>query len=145
MKKIKKKLKLLIFLSFIFLLSNISHAEKSYLSEGKLLFEKKKYDEAKFKFEQVIVRNPKDENAYLYLSKIFKQNKKIDQEEINLDTVILLNPKNEEAIYNLALLNIKKSNFKKTNQLLEQFKNVCKITCEKANEIKVKLNNSLKK
>ena len=34
--------------------------------------------------------------------------------EKNLNTVILLNPKNEEAIFNLALLKIRKSNYKET-------------------------------
>ena len=38
-------------------------------------------------------------------------------EEQNLNTVILLNPKNEEAIYLLALLNIKKSDYVKIKKI----------------------------
>ena len=64
------------------------------MNDGLNLFKKKKFDEAKFKFEQDILFNPKSEMSYLYLSKIFnKMNKKL--EEQNLNTVILLNPKNE--------------------------------------------------
>ena len=62
-----------------------------------------------------------------------------------MQTVILLNPKNEEAIYSLALLNIDKSNFSETKKLLETFKKICKTICSKKEEIKNKLNNSLKK
>ena len=56
---------------------------------------------AKFKFEQDIVFNPKNEKSYLYLSKIFNKLKKKELEEKNLNTVLLINPKNEEATYNL--------------------------------------------
>ena len=69
-----------------------------YFQEGLNLFKNKKFEEAKFKFEQDIVFNPKNEMSYLYLSKIFKNLEKKDLEEQNLNTVILLNPKNEEAI-----------------------------------------------
>ena len=62
--------------------------------------------EAKFKFEQDIVFNPKSEMAYLYLSKIFKNLENKNLQEQNLNTVILLNPMNEEAIYNLAKLKL---------------------------------------
>ena len=40
-----------------------------------------------------------------------------DLEEQNLKTVILLNPKNEEAVYNLALLKKRKSNYTETKKL----------------------------
>ena len=43
-----------------------------YFQEGLNLYNNKKFDEAKFKFEQDIVFNPKSEMSYLYLSKIFK-------------------------------------------------------------------------
>ena len=70
-------------------------ANTEFFEEGKS-FKNKKFDEAKLKFEQDIVLNPKSEMSYLYLSKIFNNLKK-DLEEQNLNTVILLNPKNEEA------------------------------------------------
>ena len=63
----------------------------------------KKFKEAKFKFEQDIVFNPKSEMSYLYfIKKYLKILNKKDLQEQNLNTVILLNPENEEAIYNLS-------------------------------------------
>ena len=85
-------------LFFLFLLPNILLAKSEFFQEGVNLFNKNKYEKAKFKFEQDIVFNPKSEMSYLYLSKIFnKQNKKFRRK--NLNTVMILNPKNEEAIY----------------------------------------------
>ena len=45
------------------------------------LYEQKEFQKAKFKFEQDIVYNPKNEFSYLYLSKIFKNKKNLDLEE----------------------------------------------------------------
>ena len=87
-------------------------ANTLYFQEGLDLFNSKKYDQAKFKFEQDIVFNPKSEKSYLYLSKIFESLNKKDLQEQNLNTVILLNPKNEEAIYNLAKLKLDASDYK---------------------------------
>ena len=50
-------------------------ADKSFFSKGKDLFDDQKFDEAKFKFEQDIVYNPKSENSYLYLAKIYNKKK----------------------------------------------------------------------
>ena len=97
----------------LFFLSKNTMASSNFFDEGKKLFLEEKYKDAKFKFEKDIVFNPKSEKSYLFLAKIFKKQKKTILEENNLITVILLNPKNEEAIYFLALLNIKKSNFSK--------------------------------
>ena len=91
----------------------ILFAQDSYFKEGKELFELKKYKDSKFKFEKDIVFHPKNEKSYLYLAKIFNKEGNDDLEENNLNTVVLLNPKNEEAIYLLADLNIKKSDFSK--------------------------------
>ena len=91
-------------------------ANTKFFEEGLNLFKNKKFDEAKFKFEQDIVFNPKSEMSYLYLSKIFKNLDKKDLQEQNLKTVILLNPKNEEAIYNLAKLKLE-------NQIIKKVKN----------------------
>ena len=88
--------------------------------------------------------NPKSENSYLYLAKIFKEEKKDSLEENNLNTVLLLNPKNEEAIYLLALLNIKKSNFSKAKSLITTMSLVCEKMCSKKNELKEKLDSSQK-
>ena len=120
-------------------------AESTNFEKGKNLYDEKKYDLAKFKFEQDIVFNPKNENSYLYLAKIYKFKKQAKLEEKNLNTVILLNPKNEQAIYNLALLKIKKSNYDETKRLIKDFKKVCKKLCEKTSDLQKKLDTVLKK
>ena len=125
--------------------TNISFAENNYFQDGKKFFEEKKYKQAKFFFEKDIVFNPKNENSYLYLAKIFKIEKKDILEESNLETTLLLNPKNEEAIYNLALLNIKKSNFSKSKKLIDTFDKVCKNLCTSKKKLQETLDNSNKK
>ena len=109
--------KLILYLFAINLLTIISYAKADYLIEGIDLFNKKKFEDAKFKFEKNIVFNPKSEKSYLYLSKIFNKLEKKDLEEQNLNTVILLNPKNEEALYNLAKLKLSTSDYKKSLEL----------------------------
>ena len=126
---------------FIF---EIAVAKNIFFKEGKTLFDKKKYLDSKFYFEKDIVFNPKSENSYLYLAKIFKKQKKDILEENNLNTVLLLNPKNEEAIYLLALLNIKKSNFSEVDNLILTLTTVCKEMCFTTKELKEKLNRSQK-
>ena len=106
----KNYYKFIILIILLFSSNNV-FAEKNYFTEGENLFNNKKYEKAKFKFEQDILFNPKNEKSYLYLAKIFKITKKVNLEENNLNTVILLNPRNEVAIYSLDLLNLKKSNF----------------------------------
>ena len=56
-------------------------AELSNFEKGKNFFDAKKYELAKFKFEQDIVFNPKNENSYLYLAKIYNFKKDDQQEE----------------------------------------------------------------
>ena len=101
----------------ICLLPNTLTANTKYFKQGIDLYKNKKFDEAKFKFEQDIVFNPKSEMSYLYLSKIFKSFEKKNLEEQNLNTVILINPKNEEAIYSLAKLKLDSSDYKKSKSL----------------------------
>ena len=108
-----------------------------------LLFKEKKFDLAKFKFEQDIVFNPKNENSYLYLAKIYKFKKNDDLEETNLKTVILLNPKNEEAILNLTFLKIRKSNYSESKKLIKTFKKICKNLCEQSSNLQNQLDNIL--
>ena len=129
-----------VYLIFLFLFfSNILLAENNFFLEGKRLFDLKKYKDSKLEFERDIVFNPKNEKSYLYLAKIFKQEKKTDLEENNLNTVILLNPKNEEAIYRLAILSIKKSDFSKTEELIKTFNLVCNKLCSSKKELQEKL------
>ena len=94
---------------FFFFSTSFSFAKSEFIKEGIDLYNKNKFEDAKFKFEQDIVFNPKSELSYLYLSKIFNKQDKKSLQEKNLNTVILLNPKNEEAIYNLAKLKLTSS------------------------------------
>ena len=138
-----KNLKLISILIFTFAFSN-AFAEINSFQDGKNLFDEKKYDLAKFKFEKDIVFNPKNENSYLYLAKIYKIKKNDNMEESNLKTVILLNPSNEEAVRDLALLKIRKSNYSETEKLILDLKSICKKLCSDTSKLQEKLNNSLK-
>ena len=113
--------------------------KENFFSEGVKLFNEKKFPESKFKFEQDIVFNPKSEDSYLYLAKIFKERENDELQEQNLNTVILINPRNEEALYLLALLNIKKSDYSESDRLIKKFNKVCKKICAKKSELILKL------
>jgi len=139
----KNYYKFIILIILLFSSNNV-FAEKNYFTEGENLFNNKKYEKAKFKFEQDILFNPKNEKSYLYLAKIFKITKKVNLEENNLNTVILLNPRNEVAIYSLALLNLKKSNFSETEMLNKKLKKFCSKLCKEVNDLESKLKNALK-
>ena len=138
-------MKLLKIIFFLFLTSSNLLANTTYFNEGLIFYEKKEFDKAKFKFEQDIVFNPKNEKSYLYLSKIFNEQKKKKLEEKNLNTVILLNPKNEEAIYNLAKLKLKESDFIESRKLAEQLLVFCKNYCQKSKTLIIEIENSSKK
>ena len=134
-----KRIIFAIFILQLFLNNNV-YSKNSYFQEGEKLFLKKSFEKSKKKFEKDIVFNPKNEKSYLYLAKIFNEEKNDIMEEQNLNTVILLNPKNEEAIFLLAILKIKKSDYSESEKLIKTFTRVCKILCEKKSE----LNNKLK-
>ena len=138
-------MRLLKIIFFLVLIFNNAHAGANYFNEGLTLYENKEFDKAKFKFEQDIVFNPKNEESYLYLSKIFNKQEKKDLEEKNLNTVILLNPKNEEATYNLAQLKLKESDFKGSKKLIDKLIIFCKNYCQKSEKLKIQIENSLKK
>ena len=127
------------------LLSNISYAKSEYFQEGVNLYNNKKFEDAKFKFEQDIIFNPKSELSYLYLSKIFNKQEKIDLEEQNLNTVMLLNPKNEEAIYQLAKLKLNLSDYNKSKELNKRLESICKKFCSKSEKLKSEIENLSKK
>tara|TARA_B100000886_G_C20420322_1_gene491265 strand:+ start:1992 stop:2414 length:423 start_codon:yes stop_codon:yes gene_type:complete len=129
----------------IFFIPNKLIANTQYFEEGLSLFKNKKFNEAKLKFEQDIVYNPKSEISYLYLSKIFKSLDKKKLEEQNLKTVILLNPKNEEAIYNLAKLKLDTSDYRKSKELNDKLKDLCKKFCKKSENLKKEIENLSKK
>ncbi len=133
------------FILILIILSNSVYANTNFFEEGFNLFKKKKFNEAKFKFEQDIVFNPKNEMSYLFLSKIFNNLNKKELEEQNLNTVILLNPKNEEAIYNLAKLKLDTSDYLKSKELNEKLSNLCKKFCEESKNLKKEIENLSKK
>jgi len=128
----------------LFLSTNL-FAKSEYVKEGIDLYNKNKFDDAKFKFEQDIVFNPKSELSYLYLSKIFNKQDKRNLEERNLNTVMLLNPKNEEAIYNLARLKLTSSDYKKSKELNKRLKSICSKFCIKSDQLKIEIENLSKK
>ena len=139
---IKKLLSLII----IFLLfPNILFAKSEFFEEGINLYNKKKFDDAKFKFEQDLVFNPKNELSYLYLSKIFNKQEKKDLEEQNLKTVMLINPKNEEAILNLVKLKLSNSDYQGSKELNKRLKLVCNNFCNQSDQLKIEIENLSKK
>ena len=131
--------KILNSLLIVIFLPNILLAKSDYFKEGINLYNDKKFEDAKFKFEQDIVFNPKSELSYLYLSKIFNKQDKRDLEEQNLNTVMLLNPKNDEAIYMLTLIKIEQSNYNKAKELIDKLVLVCESFCSKKKEIQEKM------
>ena len=120
-------------------------ANTQYFQEGINLYKNKKFEEAKFKFEQDIVLNPKSEISYLYLAKIFKNLDKKNLQEQNLNTVILLNPVNEEAIYNLAKLKLDASDYKKSKELNNRLLDLCVKLCNQSKKLKSEIENLSKK
>ena len=132
-------------LFFLFFLPNILFAKSEYIEAGINLFKKKKFEDAKFKFEQDIVFNPKSETSYLYLSKIFNKQDNKNLEEQNLKTVMLLNPKNEEAIYNLAKLKLSSSDYQQSRELNNRLKIICKNLCTQSDKLKIEIENLSKK
>ena len=134
-------IKKIIFFSIFLLIPNILFATSKYYKDGIILFNQKKYDEAKFKFEQDIVNNPKSELSYLYLSKIFNKKKNNSLEEQNLNSVMLLNPKNEEAVYNLAKLKLLSSDYKKSIELNKKLKFICINFCDQSEKLKIEIEN----
>ena len=127
------------------ILPNNLFANAKYFKDGLNLFKNQKFIEAKFKFEQDILHNPKNEISYLYLSKIFNNLDNKDLEEQNLKTVILLNPKNEEAIYNLAKLKLESSDYKKSKELNNRLSMLCDKFCDKSIKLKIEIENLSKK
>ena len=135
---IRKKIHFFILFLILFTQTSI-YSKEGFFAEGVKLFEEKKFDDSKFKFEQDIVFNPKSELSYLYLAKIFKVENNDDLVEQNLNAVILINPKNEEALYLLTLLRIKKSDYNESDKLIKNFEKVCKKMCNKKSELITKL------
>tara|TARA_B110000240_G_scaffold4695_1_gene5280 strand:+ start:192 stop:629 length:438 start_codon:yes stop_codon:yes gene_type:complete len=137
----KKILKLVTIFFISLTLSSSALAENSFFEKGKIKYNEKKYEESKFLFQRSIVFKPKDQNSYLYLAKIYKLEDNNTEEEKNINTVLLLDPKNEEANYILMEIELKKSNYSKVNDLIENFSKICDKLCEKKNLILKSLKN----
>jgi len=120
----------LIFLSYLIInVASISFADENFFNKGLKLFQKKKYEDAKFMFERSIVFNPKNSNSYLYLAKIYNHEKDQIKEEKNLETTLLIEPDNEEAILMSMKIALEKSNYSKVKDLSNTFAKVCKKLC----------------
>ena len=136
MKKTYFLVKILII--YLFFISSGFAVKSNYFDKGKILFDKKKFEESKIFFEKDIVFNPQSEKSYLYLAKIFNENNSDQEQEINLSNVLLLNPQNDEAIYMLTLLKIKQSDYNEAKELIKKFNLVCESFCSKRAEIQEK-------
>ncbi|WP_415300545.1 tetratricopeptide repeat protein [Candidatus Pelagibacter sp. Uisw_134_02] len=127
-------LKIIKLISIFFIALNLVNsviAENNFFEEAKVKYNEKKYEESKFLFQRNIVFNPKDHKSYLYLAKIYKLEENKREEEKNVKTVILLDPKNEEANYLLINIELKKSNYSKVKELVENFTKICNKLCNK--------------
>ena len=138
MKKVLLLLNILIL--YILFTTKTFAAQKNYFYEGKVLFDKNKFEDSKFFFEKDIVFNPKSKRSYLYLAKIYKSKENDLEQEMKLNNVLLLDPKNDEANYMLILLKIKQSDYKEAKKLIKKFDLICKSFCSKKSEIKDKFN-----
>jgi tetratricopeptide (TPR) repeat protein len=136
-----KMIKLMPIFFIVLTLMNSALAENIFFEEGKKKYNEKKYEESKFLFQRSIVFNPKDQNSYLYLAKIYNHEDNKREEQKNINTVLLLEPKNEEANYLLMEIELKKSNYLKVKELVENFSKICDKLCDKRTSILESLKN----
>ena len=131
----KKIFKITILFYLLINVFNFSLSDENFFNKGLELYNKKKFEDARFMFERSIVFNPKHSNSYLYLAKIYNQEKNQIKEEKNLEATLLIEPKNEEAILMLMKIALEKSNYSKVKDLSENFIKVCKKLCEENKNI----------
>ncbi|MDC2969917.1 hypothetical protein OAY12_01855 [Candidatus Pelagibacter sp.] len=131
----KKIFKITILFYLLINFFNFSLSDENFFNKGLELYNKEKFDDARFMFERSIVFNPKHSNSYLYLAKIYNQEKDQIKEEKNLEATLLIEPKNEEAILMLMKIALEKSNYSKVKDLSENFIKVCKKLCEENKNI----------
>ena len=136
-----KILKLISLIVLIVSIHSNSFSKENFFEEAIKLFEKEKFEDARFLFERNIVFNPKDANSYLYLAKIYNLEENQRKEEYNLETTLLIDPQNEEAILMLMKIALEKSNYDKVKELSDTFVQVCKNLCNENNEILESLKN----
>ena len=126
---------------FLTFFQTYAFSKENFFENAKDLYEKEKYDEARFLFERNIVFNPKDAKSYLYLAKIYNFEDNQRKEEFNLQTTLLIDPKNEEALLMLMKIALEKSNYEKVNELSETFTKVCINLCNENKKIQESLKN----
>jgi hypothetical protein len=136
-----KKIKLISILFLIVNFFNLLFAEENFFDEAKNKFNEKKLEDSKFLFQRNIVFNPKDAESYLYLAKIYNFEENNEEEEKNLNTTLLLESNNEEAMYMLINIHLKKSNYSKIEELMENFVIICSNLCNKTKIINEALKN----
>ena len=136
------KIVILILISVLFFSVNTkTFSKENFFNKAKKLYQKEKYEDARFLFERNIVFNPKDANSYLYLAKIYNHEENQRKEEYNLETALLIEPDNEEAMLMMMKIAIEKSNYEKVKNLSDTFSKVCKNLCNENKEIKDSLKN----
>ena len=131
----KKIFKITILFYLLINVFNFSLSDENFFNKGLELYNKEKFEDARFMFERSIVFNPKHSNSYLYLAQIYNQEKNQIKEEKNLEATLLIEPKNEEAILMLMKIALEKSNYLKVKDLSENFIKVCKKLCEENKNI----------
>ena len=136
-----KFLKLIFTCTIFFLLNTQTFSKENFFNKALKLYEKEKYENARFLFERSIVFNPKDANSYLYLAKIYNHEENQSKEEHNLETALLIEPNNEEAMLMMMKIAIEQSNYDKVKNMSDTFSKVCKNLCNENQEIKESLKN----
>ena len=126
----------LIFIIILFFSFNTKiFSKENFFNKALKLYEKEKFEDARFLFERNIVFNPKDATSYLYLAKIYNHEENQRKEEFNLETALLIEPDNEEAILMMMKIAIEKSNYDKVKNLSDTFSKVCKNLCNENKSI----------
>ena len=136
-----KILKLIFVIVLFFSFNTKTFSKENFFKKALKLYEKEKYQDARFLFERNIVFNPKDANSYLYLAKIYKHEENQRKEEYNLETALLIEPDNEEAMLMMMKIAIEQSNYDKVKNLSDTFSKVCKNLCDENRQIKESLKN----
>ena len=129
-----------LFVLIIFLTSP-SLSKENFFDEAKMLYEEGKLEESKFLFQRNIVFHPKDSSSYLYLAKIYEAEANEKEEEKNINATLLLDPSNENAMYMLIDMKLKKSDYKKVEELTKKFQIICSLLCNEIDSIKERLTN----
>ena len=136
-----KIFKLIFIIILFFSFNTQSFSKENFFNEALKLYEKEKFEDARFLFERNIVFNPKDADSYLYLAKIYNHEENQRKEEYNLDTALLIEPNNEEVILMLMKIALEKSNYSKVKNLSQTFIKVCEKLCDENDEIQKSLEN----